>query len=138
MKKRVTYRVELRCDHPEWWRFNVVMTAQGLDEPESPSAYFAISDTIAPVDGEEHFKPADYPAERCSCLECGPCHEFEFYLYILPHSLPDENDVDNTPSFEAELTILSGRSRLYQRQVEVNRWGGATLRLRWPEPQRHD
>ena len=133
MRKPATYNIELRCDHPEWWRFNVVMTARGVDDQGGPAAYSAISDTIAPIDGEEHSKPSDYPAERCTRLVCPPCHVLELYLYILPHRLPEENSIDYTPSFEAELRILSGRSRLHSQRIEVNPWGGATLRLRWPE-----
>ena len=133
MKKSATYQIELHSNHPEWWRFNVVMTARGWYSTGEPAGFFATSDQIAPIDGELHPKPVDSPDERTTCLVCGPCHRFELYLYVLPHRLPEENSLEHTPSFEVELRISAGKTRLQTQKVSVNPWGGTTLHLRWPE-----
>lgn len=132
MKTAATYRIELHCNHPEWWCYNVVMTARGFDSEGAPAGFFATSDTIAPIDGTDHPKPTDYPTTRTTRLECSPCHRLELYLYVLPHRLPAENAIDHTPSFEAELRILDGRTRLHTQKITINPWGGTTLHLQWP------
>lgn len=109
------------------------MTVHGLDGNGEPQGYFATEELIAPIDGQEHPRPTDYPEERVTRLDCGPCQGFELYLYVIPHRLPADNSLDQTPSFKAELRILSGRTRLRTREITINPWGGATLRLRWPE-----
>lgn len=133
MKKTATYQIELHCNHPDWWRFNVVMTARGLDPAGTAVGFFSISDQIAPIDGEIHSKPTNYPTERTTRLTCTPCHRLELYLYVLPHRLPEENTLEHTPSFEAELRILEGHTCQHTQKIEVNPWGGTTLHLCWPK-----
>lgn len=128
-----SYQIELQCNHPEWWCYNVVITAHGVNRDGSVAGYHAVEDKIAPIDGGDHPRPADYPTPRTTRLQCGPCEGIDLYLYILPHRLPDENSIEHTPLFEAELRILKGKSCLHTQQVAVNPWGGASLHIRWPE-----
>ncbi len=132
MNQNRTFRIELRSNHPDWYAYNVVMTACGSDDVANTTSYFACQDCPVAIDGTAHPIPAGDPAKRCTSLLCGPCRRFELYLYVLPNRLPDENCIEHTPAIEARLKIFDDQHCLHEQSVTVNPWGGATLHLTWP------
>lgn len=127
------YRIELTCTHPEWWRYNVVMTAEGRDDRDGKCGYFSVEDRIAEPEKSLAAPPADYPADRRSVLECAPCAALQLYLYIIPHRLPDCSDIEETPAFPVCMEVFRNGKPLRTEQLEVNPWGGYSGYFAWKE-----
>ncbi len=119
MKKSENFSIELQCGHAEWWRMQVVMIARTLTSDETAGFYSA----------------EDLPEElsstgRTTRLECTTGNKLELYLYIIPHSLPSENDIYEVPTLPATLTIRRGKEPLLRETLEVNPWGGLSRIIR--------
>lgn len=125
------YRIELSCADEAWWKYNAVMTAEGLDAAGGRCGYYAVEDRVADVGGDLREPPADYPADRRTVLECGPCERLQLYLYILPHRLPEESEVERKPWFPARLAVTCDGRALRDRTIEINRWGGYAEFFEW-------
>lgn len=125
------YRIELSCPDENWWRYNAVMTAEGLDGAGKRCGYFAVEDRIAETGSKLRERPADYPADRRTVLECGPCERLQLYLYILPHCLPAADEIEYTPPFPARLKVLRDGKPLADRTIDVNPWGGYAGFFEW-------
>lgn len=128
-----TYTLTIRCDHPEWWRFEVILTAQGYDNEQKPCGYYALDDNALSEGGAP--RTADSPTAHTSTLLCGPCARLNCYLHILPHTLSEVCDTEDFPAFRAELTLSEGSQTLLREPILVNPWGGATLHLTWPKEE---
>lgn len=125
------YRIELACAEEAWWRYNVVMTAEGLDAAGNRLGYFSAEDRIADIGSDLAERPADYPADRCTRLECDPCDRLQLRLYVVPHRLPEESDVEHTPLFPARLSVFCDGKPLPVRTIDINPWGGYAGYFEW-------
>lgn len=125
------YRIELTCADEAWWRYNVVMTAQGLDPNGDRQEYYAVEDRIAEMEDKLTERPAGYPADRRTVLECGPCDRLQLHLYILPHLLPAESEIEYTPAFPARLSVRCDGKPLPDRTIDINPWGGYAGFFEW-------
>ncbi|WP_297409020.1 MULTISPECIES: hypothetical protein [Rikenellaceae] len=126
-----SYRIELSCSDENWWRYNVVMTAEGLDSAGNRCGYHAVEDRIAETGERPAERPADYPADRITRLECGPCERLQLYLYILPHCLPAAVETEHTPPFPARLRLFCDGKPHLERTIDVNPWGGYAGFFEW-------
>ena len=118
------YRIELSCTAPEWWRYNIEMTAAGYDDTGAECGYYSVEDRIAEPGSAPAAAPEGYPADRCTALECGPCARVLLYLYVVPHTLPETDDIEQTPPLPGRLTIWRDGRKLRTEQLAINPWGG--------------
>ena len=52
------------------------------------------------------------------------------YVYIIPHTLPADNDIDATRPFDIELRISCNGRRIRSEKRRINQWSGASIELR--------
>lgn len=129
MKAMNRYRIELSCAAPEWWRYNVVMTAAGYDGTGAECGYYSVEDRIAEPGSAPAACPEDYPSDRRTTLECGPCVRVQLYLYVVPHTLPEKGEIEQTPPLPGVLTLWCDGRKLRTEQLEINPWGGMSRYL---------
>lgn len=129
-EKTQNFRVELRCSDPMWWQYNVTLIASGLNASGERCGYYATEDRQGdPAGGSA--RPAHSTTNRCTSLDCGPCHSLDLYLYVIPHRLPEPSEVEQTNPIEAHLVIRSETKTLLDEVMAINPWGGTTRHLKF-------
>ncbi len=120
------FRIEISSDDPRWGCCHVVITAEGLDDAGERCGHYAT----------ENFEAVDTgcPPRRIA-LEGGPCRRLDTYLYIIPHTLPESSEVDDTPTIAACMSLYEGKTLLRTEPLEVNPWGGLTRHLILPKEE---
>ena len=53
----------------------------------------------------------------------------ETRLYIIPHTLPENNEIAEVGEIKATLCLFDGEELLRREELSVNPWGGITRRL---------
>lgn len=128
------FRIELRCPDPQWWRFNVELMCGCFDASGERTGFASAADDVAPVGSGLKSAPAGYPADRRSTLVAAACDRLTLYVYIIPHALPADREVDACRPFAAELTIRFGGKLFRRERIEVNQWSGASAELTVERP----
>lgn len=127
MKQHKTYTVELRCDFSEWWRYNVEMMCAAFDEEGTRIGFTTASSRIAEVGANLKTAPAESKHRPSLALTTPPCHHAQLFLYVIPHTLPEGNRVEDSAPFELETTLhVDGIPRTTERHT-INQWSGASL-----------
>ncbi len=124
------FRIEISSRYEGWWRYNVTLMCGLFDRGDRRIGFASAESRVAdPGSGAER-PPADYDPARRPALETGPCDHLQLYVYIIPHRLPDGNDIESARPFDVEIDIRSdGREILHQRRA-VNQWSGASIEMR--------
>ena len=128
------FTVELRCRYKEWWRYNVEMMCAAFDAADRRVGFSAARSHVADVGAELREPPAGVVVPTELHLDTEPCNHALLYLYIIPHTLPAENRIGETPPFEVTLRVGCDGRPLRTEQIRVNQWGGASIQLRLEQP----
>ena len=89
-----------------------------------------VAPTGADVGSNLTERPADIAADRTAALQTMPCDHLVLYLYIIPHTLPADNEIDATRPFGIEVRISYAGRRLRTEKREINQWSGASVEMR--------
>ncbi len=120
------FRIELTSTSDRWWRFNIELLCEALDEGEQRIAFCSAHSTIAEIG----VKPQDLPDNPTHPnplrLTTPPCDHARLFLYLIPHTLPDEREVEAAPPFPAVLSLYYNRKLIHREIVLVNQWCGAS------------
>lgn len=122
------YNVELSTSEKQWWRYNVVITAAGFDAKGNRTGYYSLNEHRGDV-GADNAMLSQMPRKRALHLECGACHKLDLYLYIIPHTLPECRDIEDAKPFDVALKISLGDSRIVDKKLRVNPWGGTSQHI---------
>lgn len=130
MGKNTTYRAEVRCAYPEWWRYNVFMTVACYDAEGKVTDYLTLSDKVyEPGDGTEvRSAPEGYDAARPLVVETSPCDHADVYVYVIANTFPASDSIKESPPFEIELLTSRSGDKPETTLYNVNQWGGLTLK----------
>ena len=101
---------------------------------------FSLRDTLLKLLEEKRYyslrdlfntmNPADIAADRTAALQTMPCDHLVLYLYIIPHTLPADNEIDATRPFGIEVRISYAGRRLRTEKRAINQWSGASVEMR--------
>lgn len=119
MEKSHLYRIELCSNDPRWINYRAALTAEGRDAKGSPCGRVA---------AHNFDETSSRVLQRLSILS-PPCATFEAYLYIIPHTLPENNEIAEVGEIKATLCLFDGEELLRREELSVNPWGGITRRL---------
>jgi hypothetical protein len=125
-----TFKAEVRCGFPEWWRYNVFMTAACFDVEGNIADYVTLTDKVyEPGDGSEvRPAPADYDAARPLALEIPPCDRAEVYVYVIAKTFPVSDVISKSPPFDIELLISTDGGKPTVTTYPINQWGGISVK----------
>ncbi len=124
------FRAEVKCAYPEWWRYNVFMTAACFDADGKISDYLTLTDKVwEPGDGSEvREAPAGYDPARPLVLETTPCDHSEIYVYVIANTFPVSAVIKESPPFVIELVVSRDGGSPETYPYNVNQWGGLTVK----------
>lgn len=127
--KLTKYKVELLCDYPEWWRYNLFVMVVGLDESGNVVAFNNFSDRVydAEYGSEGRGAPEGYNNEGRVAVESDPCDHVEIYVYVVANTFPASAAIKDSPPFEVVLRVSAAGKVLEEKPYEVNQWGGLTV-----------
>lgn len=123
------FSIEVRCSHREWWRYNVQLMCEELDAAGERVHFGTASSVIAEVGANLKAAPAEVKVPSKISYTTEPCHTARLYLYILPHSLPTEREIEAVSPFKLTIKISCDGTVLRTEQPTVNPWGGLSLIL---------
>lgn len=128
------FRIELTSDSPQWWRFNVALMGGCFGDDGARTGFASAEDTVAEVGSALGAPPSDYPSPRSSVLVLPSCRQVDLFVYVIPHTLPLDREVEACVPFEADLRVCYGGSPILSRKLQVNQWSGASAELRIDRP----
>lgn len=124
------FKIELKCRHEAWWRYNVAMMCGCFDAEEHRTGFVSTASEVADVGANLPSEPAGLPDRGYIVLETPPCDHILLYVYIIPHTLPADNDIDATRPFGVEIRIFRGGHTLLNEKRKINQWSGASIELK--------
>ena len=123
------FKIEVTSHEPEWWRYNVAFTCGCMDARGERIGYASSQSHIADV-GSNPEPPKPTKEQRKAVLETMPCDNLLLYLYVIPHTLPEEREIEATAPFAITIKTFYNGKLLHTKQRSVNRWSGASLEMR--------
>lgn len=127
MANKKVYTLELHCSFKEWWRYNVQLQCGAYDERGERIGFVATGQTVAEVGAELKAAPDKGSYSRTLKLDSPACHEARFLLYIMPHTLPAESRLEQTPPFEVTLRSYCDGKECQKEVIRVNQWSGTSI-----------
>lgn len=128
MKKGM--KIELRCRYAEWWRYNAVLMCGCMDASGRRTGFVSTTSEVADVGANLPEAPAGLGERSRIVLEVPACVQALLYIYIIPHTLPEGDDIDGTRPFEIEVRVTQGLRTLLSETRQVNQWSGASIELK--------
>ena len=71
---------------------------------------------------------------RSLTLETVPCERIVLYIYVIPHTLPRDNEIGGHPPFPLQVRIRYGDRTVLDKEYSINQWGGASIELKVSQP----
>ncbi len=130
MEQHEKYTVRIECRAEEGWRYNLAALAGALDEAGNRIGYSAAESHVADVGSSLEAPPPNQPTAHDLKIETVPCERLTLYLYVVPHSLPRDNEIGIHHSFPLSVQILYGSEVALQQEFPVNPWGGASVEIK--------
>lgn len=124
MEQQDGFEVEVTSDYPGWWRYNVALMCGCYDAAGERVGFSSQEDRVADIGAAPGQPPAGYPARRRTVLHTMSCRRIELYLYVVPHTLPDDSRIADTRPFEISVRVKRGAKTLLVRSQPVNQWSG--------------
>ncbi len=124
------FKIELRCRYDAWWRYNAALMCGCFDAEDRRTGFVSTTSDVADVGANLPARPAGLPDRSSVTLETPPCDHALLYVYIIPHTLPEGNDIDATRPFDIEIRISGPGCPHRTEKRKVNQWSGASIELR--------
>lgn len=123
------FNINLSCDYPQWWRYNVYISMVCCDENSVAIDYLNLVDKVYDLcsGAEERSKPIGYDDLRTISVTSVPCDHIILYIYVIANTLPKSVIVRDSPEFEVELTISCDGRQIRNQRCKVNQIGGLTI-----------
>ena len=106
------FTIEVTSRYEGWWRYNAALMCGCFDAAGRRIGFASSASTVADVGSNLAERPADIAADRTAALQTMPCDHLVLYLYIIPHTLPADNEIDATRPFGIEVRISYAGRRL--------------------------
>ena len=132
MSAQKGFTIELSSRFEGWWRYNAVLMCGCFDTAGNRIGFEAAESHVAEVQVGKGLdrRPPEVAADRRIVLTTDPCDHLLLYVYLIPHTLPRDNDIAGTKPFAADLRIACDGKPLRDERLTVNQWAGLSLELR--------
>lgn len=127
----VGFHIEVNCQDPHWWHYNVAFTCGCFDAEENRTGFASAESHIANVGTRFDVPPKEAAMKHRKIeLDTPACHHIRLYLYIIPHTLPEDNSIEAGAPFDIEVKFSYNGKHLRSRHYSINRWSGASLEIK--------
>lgn len=129
MATNKVFRVELQCTYKEWWRYNVELQCGSFDADGQRVGFTTTRQTVAEIGANLPSAPDKTSYKKQLLLESVPCHEARFLIYIIPHTLPKERRLEQTPPFDIKLRTWCDGAKIATENRAANQWSGTSFEI---------
>ncbi len=106
-----SFRIEVKCDFPEWERYTVYMTAVCFGAEGEMVDYVNVT-------------------EKNAVLETPRCESADLYLYVIAREFPASAVISASPPFDIEVVVSADGKTSTVKTYSVNQWGGLSVKLK--------
>ena len=121
------YIITVEGDKNEW-KYNLRIMGEALLNGERVD-FIKYSDDVAELGSNVQIVPQNYTPRGVIRLESRSADALILYIYSIPHSLPEEQRVDEAKSYELHVIISRDDVELYNRRHLLNPWTGANIKI---------
>ena len=129
MAQEKVYTLELSCSYKEWWRYNVELQCGAFGADGERIGFTATRQTVAEVGANLPCAPDKASTQKRLQIASKPCHEARFLVYIMPHTLPTESRLEQTPPFDIKLRTSCDGVEIATEHRAVNQWSGTSFEI---------
>lgn len=134
MGKEEKFTIEIRSRSDQWWRYNAAMMCGAFDQSGNRVGFSSTESRVADMGEDLKTPPAGVDMQRRLSLETLPCDRIVLYIYVIPHTLPRDNEIGGHPPFPLRVKISYGGKSVLDREYAINQWGGASIELKVARP----
>lgn len=128
------FSIEIASRFDGWWRYNAVLMCGCFDAADTRTDFASAESHVADVGANLTERPADVAPDRSLTLETPSCDHLLLYVYVVPHTLPQDNDIEATKPFTLDLKIAYDGKTFRSERLQINQWSGISLELRIERP----
>lgn len=129
------FSIEIASRFDDWWRYNAVLMCGCFDDKDERIGFVSAESHVADVGAGPAERPSDVAPDRRLTLETPPCDHLVLYVYVIPHTLPQNNDIEATKPFALDLKIACDGRKFRSERLQINQWSGISLELRVDRPE---
>ncbi len=130
MTTKKGFSIEISSRFEGWWRYNAALMCGCFDAADERIGFVSAESHVADVGAGPAERPSEIAPDRRLTLETPPCDHAVLYIYVIPHTLPESNDIDATKPFALDLQIDCDGKRFRNERLPINQWSGISLELR--------
>ena len=134
MSDREGFTIEISSRYEGWWRYTAALMCGCFDAAGNRTAFASAASTVAGAQADLRSRAARPAPDRRVTLSAPACDHLMLYVYVIPHTLPTDNDIDATRPFDLDLKITFAGRRLRAERYTINQWSGISLELRVDRP----
>ena len=124
------FTITVTSRYEGWWRYNAALMCGCFDAAGERTDFVSAESHVADAGANLAERPAEVAPERKATLETPPCDHLLLYIYIVPHTLPAGNDIDDTQPFDLDIAIAFNGRELQKQRRKINQWSGASIEMR--------
>lgn len=130
MDENKKFTVEVSSPFEGWWRYNVALMAGCFDSRGNRTGFARGESFIAHAGANLQEIPRGIDPAHKATLTSDECDNLLLYIYVIPHTLPRCNEIEETQPFDIEVKISYGERLISRQQLSVNQWSGASIEQR--------
>ncbi len=134
MTAKKGFSIEIASRFDGWWRYNAVLMCGCFDAADTRIDFASAESHVADVGANLTACPADVAPDRSLTLETPSSDHLLLYIYVIPHTLPQSNDIETTKPFTLDLKIAHDGKTFRNERLSINQWSGISLELRVDRP----
>lgn len=123
------FTIALTSGYEQWWRYNAAMMCGCFDASGERIGFASNESHLADVGANLTQKPAGADG-RTIRLDTMPCDHLMLYIYIVPHTLPEQIRIGEVQPFEATIGIAYNGKKLRSETRRIDQWSGGSIELR--------
>lgn len=120
------FTISIESNFRDLWRYNTIVMANVMRDGEQVEILKHLCE-VAPVGSELTYPPEDYDENRKIKLQSVEADALTLYIYIIPHTLPEEQDVRITRPFELDVKVKYGGRIVFKHRYMINQWSGENI-----------
>lgn len=126
------FKVELCSDFDYLWRYNITLACEQLDSSGERIDFSSVERKVADIGTNLKAAPEGWQRGEKLSLTTSECDHISLIVYLLPHTLPPQKDVDSCAPFKLSIKVSAGREKVYDKVHYINQWGGDSIELKLP------
>lgn len=131
MAKKRKYEVSVRTTFKQAWRYNIYMLCGESGANGESLNVIPVQSKVASVGDNLSVSPAGFEGGRELNATLEAQQTVEVYVYVVPHTLPSDDDPKQTAPFKMRIKVTSDGEEIYNTVHNINQWAGDSIALKF-------